>query len=44
MLSVKNYGDALVWMLNWENDAINAFAGVFPDGTVPPVAARVRLP
>ena len=32
MLSVRNYGDALVWMLNWENNAINSFAGVFPDG------------
>ena len=30
IVTVKNYGDALSWMLGWENEAINAFAGVFP--------------
>ena len=31
ILAVENYGDALVWMLNWEKNAINAFSQVFPD-------------
>ena len=30
IVSVKNYGDALVWMLNWEKNAINSFVSVFP--------------
>ena len=31
VLSVKNYNDALVWMLNWEKNAINAFHTLFPN-------------
>ena len=31
ILQVKNYNDALVWMLNWEKNAINAFHRVFPN-------------
>ena len=31
IVSVKDYGDALVWMLNWEKNAINSFISVFPD-------------
>lgn len=30
IVSVKNYSDALVWMLNWEKNAINSFISVFP--------------
>ena len=29
--SVKKYGDAFVWMRNWEKDVINAFSTVFPN-------------
>ena len=39
IVSVENYGDALVWMLNWERYAFNAFAALFPD-TLSPSAAR----
>lgn len=28
--SVRRYGDAFVWMRNWEKNAINAFSTVFP--------------
>ena len=28
--SVRTYSDAIVWMLDWERQAINAFANVFP--------------
>lgn len=28
--SVRRYGDAFVWMRNWEKNAINAFSAVFP--------------
>ena len=28
--SIKKYGDAFVWMRNWEKNAINAFSTVFP--------------
>ena len=31
IISVENYGDALVWMLDWEKNALNAFTAVFPD-------------
>ena len=31
IVSVKNYGNALVWMLKWEKNAINSFISVFPD-------------
>ena len=31
IVTVKNYGDALSWMLSWENSAVNAFADVFPN-------------
>ena len=30
IISVKKYGDAFVWMRNWEKNAINAFSAVFP--------------
>ena len=30
IVSVKKYGDAFVWMRNWEKSAISAFASVFP--------------
>ena len=30
IISVKKYGDAFVWMRNWEKNAINAFSTVFP--------------
>ncbi len=29
--SVKKYGDAFVWIRNWEKNAINAFLAVFPN-------------
>lgn len=31
IVSVKHYGNALVWMLNWEKSAINSFSSVFPN-------------
>ena len=31
IISVKKYGDAFVWMRNWEKNTINAFSTVFPD-------------
>ena len=31
ILSVENYGDALVWMLNWEKYAINGLVNLFPN-------------
>ena len=30
IISVKKYGDAFVWMRNWEKNIINAFSAVFP--------------
>lgn len=30
IVSVRNYNDATLWMLNWEKHAINAFSNVFP--------------
>ena len=35
IFSVRNYGDALVWMLSWEKDAINSFFRVFPNTFLP---------
>ena len=31
IVGVERYGDALVWMLNWEKNALNAFSNVFPN-------------
>ena len=28
--SIKKYGDAFVWMRNWEKNAINSFSSIFP--------------
>ena len=30
IISVRRYGDAFVWMRNWEKNAINAFSAAFP--------------
>lgn len=30
IVSVKNYSDALIWMLKWEKNVINSFVSVFP--------------
>ncbi len=35
ILSIKNYEDAFVWMLNWEKNLINTFSKVFPNTVLP---------
>ena len=32
IIGVKQHGDALVWMRNWEKDMINSLSTLFPSG------------
>lgn len=41
--SIKKYGDAFVWIRNWEKDAINAFSAVFPNSFRQSKASNVTV-